>query len=76
MAVAMANFFCLMFDLLCHLLQILMGANILPFLHMFPKAAWPDRLVPEPPTRGIRATARPVPHDSAECLMPALNLTA
>ena len=28
--------------------------------------------VPEPDTLGILATALPVPHDSAECYMPAL----
>lgn len=27
----------------------------------------PDLLVPDAETRGIRATALPVPHDSAEC---------
>jgi len=32
---------------------------------MLPKAACPARCVPPPETRGIRATARPVPHDSA-----------
>ena len=37
-AVATAYLFCLRLALLCHLLQILMGANILPFLHMLPKA--------------------------------------
>ena len=30
-----------------------------PERHMLPKAAWPARCVPEPETRGIRATARP-----------------
>lgn len=37
-----------------------------PPRHMFPKAPWPDLWVPPPRTRGIRATARPVPQDSAE----------
>lgn len=31
----------------------------------FPKAPWPERWVPPPLTRGIRATALPVPQDSA-----------
>lgn len=31
-----------------------------------PRLTCPDRWVPPPPTRGIRATARPVPQDSAE----------
>lgn len=75
-AEATANLFCLMLVLLCHLLQILMGANILPFLHMFPKAACPDLLVPDPPTLGIRATALPVPQDSAECFIPESYSTA
>ena len=30
----------------------------------------PDLLVPEAETRGMRATALPVPHDSAECWWP------
>lgn len=30
-----------------------------PERHMLPKAACPARWVPEPETRGIRATARP-----------------
>ena len=42
------------------------GANILPLRHWLPKAPWPDLEVPEPPILGIRATARPVPQDSAE----------
>ena len=71
-AVATAYLLCLRLTLLCHLLQILMGANILPFLHMLPKAPWPDLEVPDPPTLGIRDTALPVPHDSAECFIPAL----
>ena len=49
----------------CHLLQIFVGPNILPPLHIFPKAPCPEREVPPPGTRGIRATARPVPQDSA-----------
>ena len=36
---------------------------------------WPERWVPPPPTRGIRATARPVPQDSAEVWWPAFSLT-
>lgn len=35
----------------------------------------PDRWVPPPPTRGIRATARPVPQDSALVWCPAFSLT-
>jgi hypothetical protein len=37
---------------------------------------WPERWVPPPPTRGIRATARPVPQDSALVWWPAFSLTA
>ena len=40
------------------------------------RLTWPERWVPEPPTRGIRATARPVPQDSAEVWWPAFSLTA
>ena len=50
--------------------QPFVGANIRPPLHMLPKAPWPERWVPPPRTRGIRATARPVPHDSAEVWWP------
>ena len=39
-------------------------------------STWPERCVPPPPTRGIRATARPVPQDSAEVWWPAFSLTA
>merc|ERR1712231_23371 len=46
-----------------------------PPRHILPKAAWPDRWVPPPRTRGIRATARPVPQDSAEVCSPAIFLT-
>jgi len=65
----------LMLHRLCHRLQVLSGANILPPRHMLPKAAWPDRWVPPPRTRGIRATARPVPQDSAEVCSPAIFFT-
>lgn len=41
-----------------------------PPRHMLPNAPWPERLVPPPLTRGIRATARPVPHDSADVWCP------
>lgn len=37
----------------------------------FPKAPWPERWVPPPRTRGIRATALPVPQDSALVWWPA-----
>ena len=53
------------FTRLCHLRYTLVGANMCPPLHMLPNAPWPDLWVPPPRTRGIRATARPVPHDSA-----------
>ena len=75
-ALAAACLFCLMLTLLCHRLQVLMGWAILPFLHIFPKAACPLLCVPLPPTLGILATALPVPQDSALCCMPALALTA
>ena len=44
----------------CHFLQTFVGANMRPDLHMLPNAACPARWVPDPETRGIRATARPV----------------
>ena len=43
---------------------------------MLPKAACPALDVPDPEILGIRATALPVPQDSAECFIPALSLTA
>ncbi len=67
-ALATACLFYLLFTLLYHLLHIFNGANILPFLHMLPKAAYPDLWVPDPETLGILDTALPVPQDSAECL--------
>mmetsp|Transcript_24762 Transcript_24762/g.34583 ORF Transcript_24762/g.34583 Transcript_24762/m.34583 type:complete len:203 (-) Transcript_24762:254-862(-) len=66
-AEATAYRFWLRLIFLCHLRQMRVGANMRPLRHMFPKAAWPAREVPPPDTRGIRETARPVPHDSAEC---------
>ena len=54
----------------CQRRQILVGAYMRPLRHMLPKAAWPERLVPLPATRGIRATARPVPQDMAEVCSP------
>ena len=65
-----------MLTLLCHLLHTLMGANIRPFLTILPNAAYPDLWVPEPATLGIRATALPVPQDSALCYIPAYGWTA
>lgn len=67
---------CLMLTLRCHLRQVLVGANMRPPRHMLPNAPWPLRWVPPPRTRGIRATARPVPHDSAEAFMPDSSPTA
>jgi len=61
--------------LLCHLLHVFNGWAILPFLHMFPKAPYPERWVPDPPTLGILATALPVPQDSALCFIPDLLST-
>merc|ERR1719478_853815 len=49
----------------CHLRHGLVGENIRPPRHMLPKAAWPERWVPPPWTRGIRETARPVADDAA-----------
>ena len=46
-----------------HLRQTRLGANMRPPRHMLLNAAWPERFVPPPGTRGIRATARPVPQD-------------
>merc|ERR1712088_347114 len=75
MAEHMAYLFWATPTFLCHLLHCLVGANMRPPLHMFPKAAWPDLWVPPPLTLGIRATARPVPQDSAEVCSPAIFLT-
>jgi len=50
----------------------LVGEYMCPPRHMLPKAPWPARCVPPPGTRGIRDTARPVPHDSAAVWWPAL----
>ena len=47
-----------------------------PPLHMLANAPLPDLFVPPPDTRGIRDTARPVPHDSAEYLWPDRRFTA
>ena len=66
MAETVAYRFSLRLILTCHLRQVLVGAKRRPPRHMLPNAAWPERWVPPPPTRGIRATARPVPQDSAE----------
>lgn len=41
----------------------------------FPKAPWPERWVPPPLTRGIRATALPVPQDSALVWWPEIKLS-
>merc|ERR1719413_68630 len=73
---ATAYRFCPMLTFLCHLRQVLVGANMRPPRHMLPKAPCPDRDVPPPPTRGIRATARPVPHEEAETCLPARIETA
>ena len=54
----------------CQRRQIFVGAYMRPLRHMLPNAAWPERLVPLPATRGIRATARPVPQDMAEVCSP------
>ncbi len=43
---------------------------------MLPNAPWPERPVPPPATRGIRATARPVPHDIALVCSPDAYATA
>lgn len=70
MADVMAYLRWLTFIFLCQRLQVLVGANIRPPRHMLPKAPCPDLWVPPPRTRGIRATARPVPQDSAEVWCP------
>ena len=66
----------ILFTFLCHLLYVFNGWDILPFLHILPKAPYPALDVPLPEILGIRATALPVPHDSAECFIPALGSTA
>jgi len=74
-AAAAACLLYLILTFLCHLLNVLIGANILPFLHILPNAAYPLLLVPLPLTLGILLTALPVPHDSAECFIPAFLST-
>lgn len=56
--------------------RTLVGLNMRPPRHMLPKAPAPAACVPPPEIRGMRETARPVPHDSAECCLPASTLTA
>ena len=73
---ATAYRFWLRFTFRCHRRHTFVGANMRPPRHMLPKAPWPARWVPPPGTRGIRDTARPVPHDSADVCMPASNFTA
>src|SRR5271170_5209885 len=65
-ALAIAYLFSFKLILTCHFLHVFVGAKRRPPRHMFPNAAWPERWVPPPPTRGIRATALPVPQDSAD----------
>ena len=60
----------------CHLRHCLVGPNMRPERHMLPNAPCPERCVPPPATRGMRETARPVPHDSAEVWWPAFLFTA
>lgn len=67
---ATACLFQVKFTFLAHLLHVFNGANILPDLHILPKAAYPALWVPDPETLGILATALPVPQDSAECIIP------
>merc|ERR1719389_1309235 len=62
--------FCVVFTFLCHRRHVFVGLNIPPPRHWLPNAPWPERCVPPPGTRGIRATARPVPHDSAAVWYP------
>mmetsp|Transcript_25378 Transcript_25378/g.51897 ORF Transcript_25378/g.51897 Transcript_25378/m.51897 type:complete len:234 (-) Transcript_25378:271-972(-) len=75
-AEATAYLFWVVLILRFHFLQVLVGANMRPPRHMLPKAPCPERLVPPPPTRGIRATARPVPQELAETFLPARTETA
>merc|ERR1719502_2621376 len=63
------------FTLRCHLRHVLVGENMRPPRHMLPNAPWPERCVPPPCTRGMRDTARPVPHEAAEGIFPAYLLT-
>ena len=65
----------LMLILRCQRRQVLVGANMRPPRHMLPNAPCPERWVPPPRTRGILATARPVPHDSADVWWPADKIT-
>lgn len=76
MAEQTAYLFWFLLMCLCHFRYVLVGANILPPRHMFPKAPCPLLLVPPPLTRGIRATALPVPHDSAEVWCPLVMVSS
>merc|ERR1719148_599052 len=60
----------------CQRRHVLVGLNMPPPRHMFPKAPCPARCVPPPGARGTRATARPVPQDSAAVSYPTLAPTA
>merc|ERR1719221_1681724 len=64
-AVTTAFRFSRTFTLRCQRRHVLVGQNIPPPRHMLPKAPCPERWVPPPGARGTRATARPVPQDSA-----------
>merc|ERR1719353_1500859 len=75
MADATAYRRCVRFTLRCHLRHVLVGENMRPPRHMLPNAPWPERWVPPACTRGIRETARPVPHDAADAILPAYLLT-
>mmetsp|Transcript_19336 Transcript_19336/g.61646 ORF Transcript_19336/g.61646 Transcript_19336/m.61646 type:complete len:200 (+) Transcript_19336:750-1349(+) len=67
--------FCVTLIFACHLRHVLVGANMRPPRHMLPYAPWPERCVPPPCTRGMRDTARPVPHEDAAHDLPAYLLT-
>merc|ERR1719502_65557 len=75
MADATAYRRCVRFTLRCHLRHVLVGENMRPPRHMLPNAPWPERCVPPPCTRGMRDTARPVPQDAADGILPAYLLT-
>merc|ERR1719221_662976 len=75
-AVTTALRFSLTLTLRCHRRHVFVGQNMPPPRHMFPNAPCPDRWVPPPGARGTRATARPVPQDSAAVSYPTLPPTA
>ena len=71
-----AYHFCVVFTLRCQHHQVLVGKNMMPPQHLFPKAPWPERWVSLPWTLGIWSTDLPVPQESALIWWPDNSQTA